>query len=112
MQSHEYEARLGQLGAYQLLDTYQLIQEDALDHLIQAHQFHRLWLGGDTLRLATLDVNWLSTMIDSNKITLPYVRREKEIILTASTKELQAFVVLYADDPTAFKMTGMYIRER
>lgn len=107
---HYYEARRGRFGQYWFLDTYQHIREDAQDHLIPSHLFHQYSLSGDTLTLATLDVNWLSRMIDSNQVTLTHLTRDHEVIITASTEELQAFVVRYAGDTVAFAKSGTYVR--
>jgi hypothetical protein len=51
-------------------------------------------------------------MADSNKLTIPYVRREGEVILTASTKELQTFLFGCAEHPKAFGKPGQYVRSK
>ncbi len=109
---HQYSAKLGRIGAHVFLDTYQELSpnHDAQDHMILAHQFHRITLRGDTLELSSLDDDWLRKMIDGGALPISHVRRDGEIILTASTQDLQAFVLRYADDPGAFAKTAVYIK--
>ena len=76
-------------------------------HFIELHSFWKVALDDDTLLLTSLSHVWLDTMIKKGKVTL---RMEKPLtgfpILTASTEELQAFVIKFADDPGAFPVSG------
>jgi hypothetical protein len=72
----------------------------------------RLWLDGDTLRLAGLDGDWLGKMIDKKEITIAHLRRDGEVILTASTTELQQLVRRFAEDQEAFPDPEKYVRSK
>ncbi|MDZ7345081.1 MAG: hypothetical protein ONA90_11280 [candidate division KSB1 bacterium] len=102
----QFEAHLVRLDKFLFLDTYP--EEPDIDndlyklHLIPAHHFFRIWITGDTLRLAALDPDWLKNMIDQKKVNIAHERVEDTIVLTAPTKALQEFVLKYAEDAEAF----------
>ncbi len=96
-----YAARLGRLGKSWFIDSSPV--KDGRDfHLISTHLTTKIQLEGDTLRMSLLESDWLREMIDAGKINVPHVFRDNEIILTATTKELQALVLRYAEDDKAF----------
>ena len=102
---------LGQIGKYWFLDTSPW--GSGGDHYnISAHVFSRIWLNGDTLRFADLEGDWLKEMIDGKKLTIPHVRRDGDVILTASTEELQQLVLKIADNPEAFPKPGVLVRQK
>jgi hypothetical protein len=112
----EFEAHLGRLDKFLFLDTYPEEPEIENDlyklHLIPAHIFFKIWVKDDTLRLAALDPDWLKNMIDQKKVNIAHERVEDSIVLTASTKALQEFVLKYAEDAEAFSdPEEMYRRE-
>lgn len=71
-------------------------------HLLNTHTFSRVWLDGDTLRLAMLEHDWIRTMIDQKKTTIKHERLDNRIVLTASTKELQNLIGKHGDNNEAF----------
>jgi len=102
----QFEAHLVQVAEFLFLDTYPKephIKNDLYTiHLIPAHTFSRIWIEGDVLRLAMLDLDWLKRMIAEKKVDIAHERVDEGIVLTASTKELQEFVLKYAEDEEAF----------
>lgn len=99
-----YQAQLGQLGEFLFLDVVPE-EPEVKEGPQQAHMFFRLWMQGDDLGVVGLDDDWVKKMIASGKIKLSYERVGKEqndIVLTASTADLQAFVMKYAEDEQAF----------
>ena len=102
----QFEAHQVQLGEFLFLDTYPQepgIKNDLyMIHLIPAHTFSRIWIEGNVLRLAMLDIDWLKEMIAEKKVDIAHERVDGGIVLTASTKELQEFFLKYADDDKAF----------
>lgn len=102
----KYEAHLGRLGEFMFLDVYPGEPEVKNDfyklHLIPVHTFWRVWIEGDVLRIAMLDPDWLKGMIAQKKVKIAHERMEDGIILTASTQELQKFILQYAEDLKAF----------
>jgi hypothetical protein len=101
-----FEAHLLMLGGNLCLDLYPEEQEYGnefqLAHLIPAHSFWRVSLDGDDLTLDCVDTEWLEAKIDSGIVTLDHIRPENMIVLSASTEDLQAFVLQYMDEA----MTG------
>jgi hypothetical protein len=76
-------------------------------HFVQLRSFWKVALAGDTLTLTSMSTQWLETMLKQNKVTIKYEKPEGGMLfLTASTQELQDFVVKYSDDPGAFQSKG------
>lgn len=115
-----FKAQLGQLRKFLFLDLYperstlELHLKNDLHnvHLIPAHTFFRVWLERDSLRLAMFDEGWLKKMIDVNGLKIPHVRTEDQIVLTASTEELQQLVLRAAEDERAFPEPGTLTRAK
>jgi hypothetical protein len=106
-QKTTYIAQLGKLGNAWFIESS--ADHSGIDHhLLPAFLVHRVWIDGDSLTLAALRSDWLKEMLDAGKITIPHVRRDGEIILTATTEELQKFVAKYAD--TAFSEKDTFYR--
>ncbi len=80
--------------------------------LIPAHGFSRVWIEGDSVRLAYLDPDWLKQMIDKKHVKIDHDFIDKTIILTAQTKKLQNFALKYAEDTEAFPYKAVLHRRR
>jgi hypothetical protein len=95
------EGRLLQLGNDMFMDVTS--KESDVENLlaIPVHGFLRLSLEGDSLGIAYLDDSWLEKNSDLIKHE---VVDKHGILLTASTKELQDFVLKHAEDKEAFEM--------
>ncbi len=107
--SEGYRVQLGRLGTFLFFDSYPL-KEGSDHHTLATHILSRVWLNGDTLRIASLESDWLRDMIDAKKITIAHVRRDGDIILTATTDELQQLALLFAEDNKAFPSPDILIR--
>ncbi len=83
-------------------------------HFRPVHSFWRIWLEGDELRMAGLDVEWLYEQIEQGKIVIEHESVEEEkpvlLLLTADTKDLQQLLREHADDPGAFPDPTRYQR--
>lgn len=116
--SGRFEAHLCQLGKYIFLDLYpQDTQAAATDfykaHLIAAHSFLKVSLDGDDLHLAPLSHDWAENMIARKKFEIAHeVLDGGAVVLTASTQELQAFVLKHAEDPEAFAEAEAFHRTK
>ena len=97
------EGRLVQLGDYTFMDVTS--GEPDVENLnilaIPVHVFLRLSLEGDSLGIAYLDDSWLR---ENSGLIKHEVVDKQGIILTASTRELQDFVLKHAEDEEAFSM--------
>lgn len=102
----KFQAHLVKLGHYRFLDLYPMSLDLKNDlqqaHILYTHTFFRVWLEQDTLRLAILEHDWLKKMVDKKKVNIKHEVVDRRIVLTAATKDLQKFIVKYADDPEAF----------
>jgi len=114
----KFTAQLGKLGKYYFLDispgeTNTKVKNGFYNfHLLPVHSISRIWIEGDTLRLSLLDNDWLKKMIDNNAFKISHSRINDQIILTASTEELQDFVVRYAENNKAFPKPGELLRKK
>lgn len=101
-----FDAHLVRIEEFLFLDTYpgepDIKNDFYVVHLVPAHTLSRIWIEGDILRYAMLNLGWLKRMITEKKVDIAHERVDKEIVLTASTKELQEFFFKYAEDEEAF----------
>lgn len=104
-----YVVMSGKIGSWWFLDSYPLAGSGE-HHFLPVHMITKMMLSGDTLRLASLEADWLSKMIDEKKINIPHVKRDGEIILTATTKELQNFIAATGGNDQAFPNPTDFIR--
>ena len=97
-----FTAHLIQLDGRYFIDLYPEEQEGAneyfLSHAISAHSFWLADIGQDTLRLASLDYDWLRDAIKAGKVDIDHEQLEHFLVLTGDTRELQALVVKYIDE--------------
>ena len=97
-----FEVHLLRLGGRLYMDVFPEEPEGVngfyMGHVIPAHSFIMMELEGHVLTLSSLDVEWLKKGIDEGRIDIKHERRDDTIVLTASTGELQEFVVRYADE--------------
>ncbi|MEW5800364.1 MAG: hypothetical protein AB1728_15300 [Bacteroidota bacterium] len=104
-----YVVWLGKIGSQWFLDSYPIVNSDEY-HYVSTHVFTKMTLAGDTLRLASLEADWLSKMIDEKKMKIAHVRRASEVILTASTKELQQWLATIAGNSDAFPNEDLLVK--
>ena len=107
-----YTVQLGQIDKFWFIDSYPSKKNGGGHHAVSAHILSRIWIDRDTLRMASLESDWLRAMIDADKIHIAHVRRDDDIILTATTEELRAFVVRFAEDDKAFPNPGVLVRSK
>lgn len=102
------EARLLRLGKHTFLDTTVSDLPEVKCaypkcHLLPVHLFTKITIEGDVLRYATLDFGWIKNGIEKKKLTLRHEAMKDMTFLTASTKELQEFVLAHADEKEVFQ---------
>ncbi len=71
-------------------------------HLFPVHTFAKVNIKQNNNIIEQFDINFLEELIEQNKIKISHEKSGQNIILTASTGELQKFVVKYASDEDAF----------
>ena len=109
-QSSEYEVHLVKLGDRYYFDFYPDEDQDALDdlddflqfHLYPVHTFAKVEIREDQVAFYMFDNEWLDDLIEQRKIRIRHERADDLTLLSASTEELQQFVLKYGDDPNAY----------
>lgn len=104
-----YAVQLGKVGNFWFLDSYPA-KESPDYHMIRTHVISKIQIDQDTLQLSSLESDWLKKMTESGKLKIPHVTLKNDMILTASTEELQKLVLRVADDTGAFPEPGKLSR--
>jgi hypothetical protein len=71
--------------------------------LIPAHTFIKIDFKGSKLKMGLTNEEELKKLLNEEPNAVKHTFIEDKLILTASTKELQSFVLKYADDKRVFK---------
>jgi len=95
------KAQIGMLGKSWFLDSYPN-QNNPDYYMMRTHLISKISLDGDSLQISSLESDWLKQMIESGQLKISHVELNADILLTASTEELQDIVLRYADDKGAF----------
>ncbi len=115
----EFKVHLVKLGEYYFLDFY---LKDFMDgeklslasfHSIPVHTFAKLTVSQNGLVINWFDQDWLTGLIESDKLQLSYEKNDDFVLLTANPDELQKFALKYVDLDEAFKngMNATLIRQ-
>lgn len=105
----EFSVHVVKLGGQYFLDFYleEYPGDDFIDlssfHLVPVHTFAKLTITGEGLQINWFDQEWLSDLINENRIRIHHEKNEDYILLTAKPDELQKFVTKYADSEEAFE---------
>jgi hypothetical protein len=78
---------------------------------IQAHTFVRVDAIGDQLKLRLTDNDKFKALVEAEPNAVGFTEGQETFILTASTKELQAFVVKYINDERLFPTELAFVRK-
>ncbi len=105
----QYITQLGQIGKLWFLDSYP--SEDPTNYqFIPTHIISKMWLNGDTLRFASLESDHLKKLIEKENLKISHTFLKEDVLLTASTDELQQLVLQLAQDDRAFPNPTKLIR--
>jgi hypothetical protein len=108
----KFETHLLKLGKHYFLDLYPQEPETGNEfynaHVIPAHSFIRISLEGHILRLGFFDLDWLKDNLEQKRVSIEHERRDDTIVLTASTEELQAFVLEHVEDAFVYEENPLY----
>ena len=118
-----FRAHLTKLGDHLFLDIQPVRGEESdtmhTFHMAAMHTFYRVRVEGETLRLAWVANDWLDEALTEGDVALPHRRGsedsdgelvEHSIVLTATTEQLQRFVLKFVDDNDAFTELGPFYR--
>ena len=105
----KFSVHLTKLGNHVFFDLYP-IEVDNVNPLAElcllpVHVFFKAKITNNQVELKMFNYKWLSKLFEENRIRISHelVGPHEMITLTASTKELQKFVIKYADDANAFE---------
>jgi hypothetical protein len=102
----EFAVHLIKLGKNYYLDFFPVkynIEHVMLDmQLMPAHIFGKIEFVDNNIVMNWFDGEFLTNLIDSNKVKISHKMLENSILLTANTEELQKFVRKYGDNTRAF----------
>jgi len=101
----EFVVHMLVLGGQHYLNYYpgdfELDHDFLFWHMVEAHNFSKVWITEDSISLAFFDPSYLEELIDENRIKISHIRHDDGILITARTKELQKFVIKYGDEEDA-----------
>lgn len=113
--SSYFLAHLFQLDGQLYLDffpTEYSCGPDILDfHMISSHSLAKVSLSGGKITISWYNEEWLGKLFEENRIRIAHEKSVYDVhsndppvqyILTASTDELQKFIIKYGKDPAAF----------
>lgn len=109
--SMSYKVWLGKLGKSWFADSYPA-DKGQDHHYLPSHVISKVVLQGDSLWIFSLESDWLAEMKKSGKLDIGNVERSNDIILTASTEDLQKFVTRFADEARAFPQSPALARQK
>ena len=104
-----FDVNLVKLGDVMFMDFYPGENEslenlnDLLEiHLIAAHTFAKFEVKGDTLKIWRMDPDWISLLFKENRVRIAHEQIDDQVILTASTPDLQKFMTKYGSLDEAY----------
>jgi hypothetical protein len=113
----KYIGFICRLGNDRYLDFFPLPTErqqqyDAFyrQHLVSLHSFYRMRFTNErSFEIAQLKEEYLKDLINKKQVRIPHeVRDDGSFLVTASTKELQQYVLKYGNVPDAYESLTTY----
>jgi hypothetical protein len=112
-----FHVHLFELKGTKYLDFYPMLEKVIEDdfyssHLLPLHSVAKLEMKADgTIHIRWYNEEWINNLIKENKTSISYDRVEDEgdtaLIITASTNDLQQFLIEHGNDTNAFKVEWM-----
>ena len=110
--SDQYIAFLARIGKHLYFDYYPAEKKEdrKLDeffgiHFVRMHTSYRVEILKDgSFELSQLDGSYVKSLIDEKKIRISHeTDADDNTVITASTKELQQYLLKYGDEPSAYR---------
>lgn len=106
--SSTFQSHLVKLGDYLFMDLYPKPTNSANSlyqmHIFPVHTFSRIKISNNQLIIEMLNPAWVKNGLKSNQLSISHsISNDGNILLTASTSELQSFLLKHADSKDAFK---------
>lgn len=108
--TNQYFVFLAKIGKYYYLDYYDAempsqrnINKVFKNHYIKVHSSYRCdFKDNDHFEMKRFDKGFLDKLISDNKINIRHEVVDGENLITASTDDLQKFIITYSDNAAAF----------
>lgn len=115
-----FEVNIVELDRKLFMDFYPDDDDSELDelnslmsvHLMPMHTFAKMEISNDTLRIWRFDPAWLEELFGENRIRIAHEVVDDQIVLTASTEDLQGFISKYSEEPGAYLEPEKLIRRK
>ena len=110
--SERYIAFLARIGKHLYFDYFPADKKDdrKIDeffsaHFVKMHTSYRVEISNDgSFELSQLDDSYVKKLIDEKKIRINHEKNaDDNTVITASTKELQQYLLKYGDEPSAYR---------
>jgi elongation factor P hydroxylase len=106
----QYYAFLVKIGHNHFLDYYTAdlptqnnVNTQYKDHYIKVHNNYRIQLNDiNHFEIRLFDKGYIEKLIAKNQINIRHEVVDGKIVITASTDELQKFIIKYSDNPDAY----------
>lgn len=109
----QYIAILAKIGDHLYFDYYpadkkseQKLDEFFLAHYVKVHTSFKVDISSDgSFQLVQLDESYVTKLIEEKKVRISHEKNEDGdmMIVTASTQELQQYLIKYGNDPGAYR---------
>jgi hypothetical protein len=110
--TQQYIAFLARIGKHLYFDYFpaekkadKIGDEFFTSHFIKMHTSYRVEISEDgSFELSRLDESYLTKLIDEKKLRISHEKDASgNIVITASTDELQQYIIKYGDEPGAYR---------
>lgn len=110
--SERYIAFLARVGKHLYFDYFPAdkkgdreIDDFFAAHFVKMHTSYRVEISNNgSFELSQLDEGYVKKLIDEKKIRISYEKdADDNTVITASTKELQQYILKYGDEPSAYR---------
>lgn len=110
--SERYIAFLARIGKHLYFDYFpadkkedQKIDEFFAAHFVKMHTSYRVEISNDgSFEISQLDEGYVTKLIDEKKIRISHeTDADDNTVITASTQELQQYLLKYGDEPSAYR---------
>jgi hypothetical protein len=110
-----FVVRLGKVGGITLAETLpQPPDLQATDvykgQLLPLYSFFWVTQTDPELKMRVMSSDWLKKYVEDHKDELRISQRKDTVIITASTEEIQAFILKHRDEKEVFGEEGRYVR--
>lgn len=85
-----------------ILENADQLSNFAQYHIFPVHTFSKVTFNESQVSLEMFNSNWIIDMIDENRIRIKHEKASDLILLTASTEELQKFILKYGEEKKSY----------